>query len=252
MSSSRPTYAICQVLHPHRSAPSGGTLATVLEILDHYGLRQIAESMKPYALSPVPHSERARPASLFTRVFGTRSVSGLGTLTTSFAASTNRAIVHRTWGLLDEGNFYGQNFQYSEYLSVRNSFIGIAAHFAVAFAMIAMSLPPVRWLLKKFVYQPGQGQSKEIASRDYIEYRAISTPDSQASRQAFAKLRWNGSLYSLTGVLLAEAAIVILRDKSIAKRLGGGFFTPAMLGQPFIDRLKAAGMIFETKLGRAT
>ena len=208
--------------------------------------------MKPYALSPVPHPSRSRSTSLVTKIFGVRSVSGLGALTTSFAASTNRAIVHRSWGLIDRGNYYGHSFQYSEYLSVRNSFNGMAMHFAVALATVALSLPPIRWLLKKFVYQPGQGDSKEIASGDYIEYRAIAVPDSRALKQGFAKLRWNGSLYHLTGVLLAEAAIVILRDGTTADKLGGGCLTPAMLGQPFVDRLRSAGMMFETNLGQST
>ena len=48
----------------------------------------------------------------------------------------------------------------------------------------------------------------------------------------------------MTGVLLGEAAISILRD---GHKLSGDIYTPACLGQKFIDRLQAAGFKFEKK-----
>jgi short subunit dehydrogenase-like uncharacterized protein len=52
----------------------------------------------------------------------------------------------------------------------------------------------------------------------------------------------------VTGLLLCNGAISILKDDVVAKKLGGGVLTPATLGQPFIDRLNASGFTFETKL----
>ena len=199
-------------------------------------------------MSPVPHPEPATSTSLTTKTFGVRSVPDLGIVTTDFKSGPNVAIVQRTWGLLDRGNYYGQYFQYNEYMRVHNSFVGLAVHLATAFGMLALSLPPIRWLLKKCVYKPGEGPAKETAKTNFVEYQAIATADTQPLTRAFAKVRWDGSLYFLTGVLPAEAAILILRDETVAKRLGGGLLTPAMLGQPFIDRLKRAGLIFETHI----
>ena len=48
----------------------------------------------------------------------------------------------------------------------------------------------------------------------------------------------------MTGVSLAQAAISILVDDH---KLPGGIYTPACLGQKFIDRLDDAGFKFETK-----
>ena len=50
---------------------------------------------------------------------------------------------------------------------------------------------------------------------------------------------------TVTGLLLAESAISILKDKH---KLSGGIYTPACLGQSFIDRLDADGFKFEKKI----
>lgn len=52
-------------------------------------------------------------------------------------------------------------------------------------------------------------------------------------------------LLPVTGVLAAQAASTILEDDI---KLEGGIYTPACLGQGFIDRLNDAGFRFETKM----
>lgn len=49
-------------------------------------------------------------------------------------------------------------------------------------------------------------------------------------------------------MMLGQAALVLLKDDVVAKKLGGGVMTPATLGQPFIDRLEKVGLRFETKM----
>jgi len=60
-------------------------------------------------------------------------------------------------------------------------------------------------------------------------------------------MRWDGSLYHLTGVCLAEAAVTIARDNTLAHRLGGGMLTPATLGAPYLERLQRAGLKMEIR-----
>lgn len=223
----------------------------MLSILDSYSLSDLTNSMKPWALSPTPGPKPTDSPSLVQRLFGIRNVRDLGTLTTSFSAGPNRAIVHRTWGLVGgSSSFYGPRFHFNEYMKVRNVFIGAAVHFLLAIAMVALALPPLRWLVKKFVFAPGHGPSKEVTSKERIEYRtiAIADQDTPTPKRAFSRMRYEGGMYYLTGVFLAEAAITVLRDDTIAKKLGGGILTPAMFGQPFIDRLRRAGILFETRM----
>lgn len=234
-------------VHDLKGTPSGGSLATVLSIMDHYSLKEIRKSSGSWATSPVPGPKSQSSRSWVRRLLGIRSVPGLGTLTTSISAAPNIAVVQRSWGLFDDGKLYGSRFQYDEYMRVRNSVVGIALHFALAFAGLALIFPPVRWLAKKFLYAPGEGADKEATLREFLECRAVATADQVVlnPKRAFAKLRWDGSLYHFTGVCLAEAAMVLLNDEKLVQRLDGGLLTPATLGQPFIDRMKNAGLVFE-------
>ncbi len=233
-----------------KGAPSGGTLATVLSLMDHYTLRQIGHSSGSWATSPIPGPKSQSSSSLVSKLLGIRSVPGLGTLTTSISAAPNTAVVQRSWGLIDGGKLYGSRFQFHEYMRVRNSVVGIGLHVALAFAGLALMLPPVRWLAKKLVYGPGEGADKVATEEEFLEYHAVATADQEGPnpRRAFAKLRWNGSLYHFTGVCLAEAAMVLLNDEKLVRRLDGGLLTPATLGQPFIDRMKDAGLVFEVEM----
>ncbi|KAI9675328.1 MAG: hypothetical protein M1817_001231 [Caeruleum heppii] len=237
-------------VHDLDANPSGGTCATLLALLTQYSLKDVAEANKAWALSPVQGTRCPNPAGWL----GVRQVPDLGTLTTWIAATTDRAIVHRSWGLMGEGSYYGPRFRFTEHLRVRNYLIAVAIHFMTSVGMLALVFPPVRWLLKQYVYAPGLGPDREVTKRERLEYRAIaiSDQDSGPPRRAFARLTYEGGLYYFTGVLLAEAAFVILRgqDETLAKKLGGGILTPATLGQPFIDRLQKAGMTLETKLMR--
>ena len=210
-----------------------------------FSLNDLAESSAPWNSSPIPGPKLEKPQTFSSRLFGVRVVPQLGTLTTSRSAAPNISTVQ---GLLDGGMLYGPRFQYSEFLTVRNVFVGVVLHFAFIFSAMALAFfPPIRWLVKRLVYAPGHGLTKEVTSKECLEYRVVATagPKGPGARQAFAKLRWNGGIYRLTAVFLAEAAMVILSDEKLVQRLDGGLLTPAVLGQPFVDRMKNAGLVFK-------
>ena len=243
------TREVIASMHELKGTPSGGTIATALGLLDHYSLKEVAKSAGTWASSPVPRKEPKDGPSLLSKLFGVRTVPGLGTLTTSFSAAPNVATVQRSWGLLEGGRLYGPNFTFHEYMSVPNTAVAIAAHFALALCSLAVVLPPVRWLAKKYFYAPG-GPTKDKTSNEALEYRAIAMADHPGPnpRRAFARFRWDGSLYYFTGVCLAEAAMVILSNDELVQRLDGGILTPATLGQTFVDRMIKAGMQFEVEM----
>ncbi len=243
------TREVVACVHEFKGTPSGGTIATALGMLDHYSLKEVAKSAGTWASSPIPRTGPEDGPSLISKIFGVRKVPGLGTLTTFIAAGPNVATVQRSWGLLEGGKLYGPKFTYHEYLGVRNTAIAVAAHFAFAFVSLAVAIPPIRWLAKRFFYAPG-GPPSHKTSNEALEYRAVATADQGCPhpRRASARFRWDGNLYYFTGVCLAEAAMVLLNDDDLVQRLDGGILTPATLGQAFIDRMIGAGMKFEVEM----
>ena len=237
-------------VHDVSGGPSGGTLLTILTVLDTYGISGIAAASKAFAMSPVPGPRNKAQESLTTKFTGVRTVANLGMLTSSISASVNKAIVERSWGLLDKGKFYGPKFSFSEYMRVSNMFSGIAFHYLFLSFGLLLLLPPVRWLAKKLVTSPGQGPSKQAMAKEFLEYRAVAVADQPKTNpaQAISRFRYEGGMYYLTAILLVEGAMAILEDPSLIDRYGGGFLTPATLGQPYIDRMRKGGITFETSM----
>ncbi|KAL9001523.1 MAG: hypothetical protein Q9169_000098 [Polycauliona sp. 2 TL-2023] len=247
------TKSVVASVHKMDSQPSGGTLATVTGILEHYSLAEVIRSSAPWALSPVPGPEASDASPLATKLLGVRKIQHLGTLTTSITAGPNVAIVQRSWGLLGGPKSYGPKFQYNEYLRVKNSLAGFIIHAALCLGFLAMVVPPTRWLIQWAAhnfYAPGQGASKDMTAKDAFELRAVAEADQDVPnpRMAMAKFRYDGGIYYLTGVFLAEAAMVLLTSDDLTTKLGGGLLTPAMLGQSLIDRLRNAGVSLESRI----
>ena len=220
---------------------SGGTLNTAISLFDAFPLNEIRKSFEQWSLAPTPGKSHGRP-SIWTLLTGLRTVPGLGQLTTSITSKTNAAIVDRSGSLLE----YGPEFRFDELLRPNSAFAGFLMHWSIILGSLMILLPPVRWLLLKVVYQPGQGPARDDQSKDHVEYRAIGETDSRDGKKVFAKLTKTGNMYEFTGILLAVGASVLARasDKTAAGKRRG-FCTPAMLGDQYIEGMKKTGMTLE-------
>jgi hypothetical protein len=78
----------------------------------------------------------------------------------------------------------------------RNWLVGIFVHYFIAIGVAVLVLPPVRNLLRRFVYKPGEGPNKEESMKDYLELRGVANPDgAQSKKQAVVKAWYEGSMY---------------------------------------------------------
>lgn len=128
---------------------------------------------------------------------------------------------------------------------------GMALHLAIHLGIMLLAIPPVRWLLRKLIYAPGDGPTEDGSKTHRAEYRAVAIADVDApgpKPRAFCRAWYNGGMYHLTGLLLTQAALTLLKDDVVAKKFGGGILTPATLGQPYIDRVDGAGFKFEVRM----
>lgn len=104
-------------------------------------------------------------------------------------------IVERSWGLLGDAKVYGPNFRYSEYMHTSSVAKGLLVHVALAVGKILLLLPFVRWALKRWVTQPGEGAPEEVTRNDFVEYRALGWPDAATTKKAYAHAEFRGGLY---------------------------------------------------------
>ena len=155
------TGEIVHTIYDMKATASGGTLSTVLTLWDSFSLADMAKSQGQWALCPVPPPKQTGSKPLLEKLTGIRDVSDLGTLTDSIQGPADIPIVGRSWGLHDQGRLYGPNFRLSAYMRARNYLTSFAFHVALTVGFTALIIPPVRWLLKNFVYQPGEGPTKE-------------------------------------------------------------------------------------------
>lgn len=229
-------------------AISGGTALTGITLVESYPLTFIGKAMKPYALSPIPPPKGTTGEGIMTKVLGYRYVPDLGILTSSPQAGSDTGIVYRSWALFDGGEWYGKNFFFNEWLRVPSAFIGTIVHYVLSFGMIGLYFAPFRWLLKKLAYEPGQGQTKEEVAKNEMRYKCIATSDSPEKKRAMSTFGFVGGGYYMTGMLVVEAAMTVLKgEENLAKKLGG-MVTPACLEMEYVERLKKAGIEIECEM----
>lgn len=185
------------------------------------------DSSPPWYLSPI----QGRDGSCNTNAFGLRKDSSLGLLAnTSPSAAQNQALVHRSWALLDGGKRYGTNFFYNEYEEVPNTIEGIRA----------------RMGKRRRVIDVGCRKDKE--SRLSLRVVAVADQEGPFPDRALAELSYHGDIVQLTAALVVQAAATMLYNNEWLKRIGTGFLTPAVLGKPFVERLRGIGVEIETSL----
>lgn len=137
---------------------SGGTLATLISLFNHYSKEDVQKVLNPFCLSPVPRKELHDNRSPITKYLGVREEPQLGTLTSSPLGPGDTVLVHRSWGLLDDGLLYGSKFFFSSHLRAKNAFTAAAFHIGLfAFLAILALLPPARFVMKQLAPKSGEG-----------------------------------------------------------------------------------------------
>ncbi|OJD18631.1 hypothetical protein AJ78_01327 [Emergomyces pasteurianus Ep9510] len=228
---------------------SGGTLSTVVGVMSSLSFKELLKAQNPYYLSASqPKTTHSPP--LLQRLFGVRIVPELGPMTSYITSHCDAAIVHRSRSLMLD--LYGPDFHFETFAAVRSVPVGVILHIALMFGLLALTLPPLRLLVNKLIYAPGEGPAKKATIGNRIEYRALATAERKSPEGKPIKVlgiyKANGDAYWMTGVLLAESAMVLLKSKRISQEVEGGYLTPAVLGQEYIDRLEKCGITIETQV----
>ncbi|CCX05117.1 hypothetical protein FPQ18DRAFT_263131 [Pyronema domesticum] len=234
-------------VHDLKGNVSGGTFETTMTVFEHATLQELHESSAFDALSPVkPGPEQPFRSPVIRDEH-------LGILTSWVNNTGDRSIVFRSWGLMDEGNYYGKDFTWKEYQRVSNWVSAIIWFIIMKVIIIVPLFAPLRWLARK-LFHPGEGQGPTDEARrgHRVEWRgvAIADEDSENPRKAFVTVQSTIDPYSLTALCMVQAANSILHNTdTLAAQLGGGILTPATLASPELFRLlDRAGLKIEAKI----
>ncbi|MEU6996920.1 saccharopine dehydrogenase NADP-binding domain-containing protein [Nonomuraea sp. NPDC046570] len=156
--------------------------------------------------------------------------------------SIDPQVVGRSARALDR---YGPDFTYRHHYAVRSlpAALGVAAG---AGALVALAqLPPARsWLLDRL--RPGQGPSPERRARHW--FKATFVGEGGGAR-VITEVSGGDPGYDETAKMLAEAALCLAFDD--VPEVAGQVTTAVAMGEPLIERLRAAGISFRTREGTA-
>ncbi len=224
--------------------PSAGSLATMIALFEAYPFKFTNQALDPWALSPTPPPQpKPRTSPWVLWLFGSRFLKPLGIVANMPQAECDIGIVHRSWGLYDQGNYYGRKFHFNEYQYTVSRFKAFMMSWVLFWVQSGLKyFRPFRWLVKRILPTPGQGPPKADFKSYRTRFRAVATADSQPEHKVVADLLYKGSPYYLTGVLVVQAAMSLLNGgDSLAKKLTG-YVTPATWGMELVDRMKQAGV----------
>ncbi|KAG7449869.1 NAD-P-binding protein [Guyanagaster necrorhizus] len=239
---------------------SGGSLATVFTMLEAVPRAKRRWAMSDYALSPIVGVRQKQRFQLVRKLhipFSDETLVG----GEWFMASVDRAIVQRTWGLLEydaiqarlEGDTerleaaekarYGPEFTYDELRIQSNVLVAAVASLSLVLGLMSLMISPIRFIVKKLVRKPGEGPTDSE-----VELGGLDLVNITRSGSTYAKTTFKGHGdpgYLLSCIMVAEAALCLLHQETIrpfARR--GGILTPASaMGDALVERLNATGRI---------
>ncbi|OBI85849.1 saccharopine dehydrogenase family protein [Mycobacterium asiaticum] len=244
------------VVRSFKGGASGGTIASVLEVLrtasrDPEARRQMAD---PYTLSSDRGAEPevGKQPDLPLRRGSQLAPELSGLWTAAFLmAPYNTRIVRRSNALLDWA--YGRQFRYTETMSVGSSPLAPVASAAMTGFGNAMFAVGSRFfhrlpsgLVERVVPKPGSGPSEATRERGFYKVETYTTTTSGARYVARMEQRGDPG-YKATSVLLGECGLALAKDRDKLSDLRGVLTPAAAMGDALLDRFPAAGVVLQTE-----
>jgi short subunit dehydrogenase-like uncharacterized protein len=239
------------VVRSLRGGLSGGTVASLVEILDTASSdpearRRLAD---PYTLSAdrAAEPELGRQRDLQWHRGSQIAPELSGVWTAGFLmAPYNTRIVRRSNALLDWA--YGRRFRYDETMSVGSSPaapVASAVGTSIGNAVFELGsryfrlLP--RGLVERVLPKAGSGPSERTRERGHYRIETYTTTTTGARYVARIEQRGDPG-YQATSVLLGEAGLALALDRDKLSDLRGVLTPAAAMGDALLERLPAAGV----------
>jgi short subunit dehydrogenase-like uncharacterized protein len=137
---------------------------------------------------------------------------------------------------------YGPDFSYAHYIVVRKLRTMVGLGVVVGLVAMLAQIGPTRKVLLKLKRQ-GSGPNEAKRARAFFRVRFRAQVGGEEARVVTTEVSGGDPGYGETAKILAQSALCLAFDEVPAP--GGGQWSPALaLGQPLIDRLIKAGIVF--------
>lgn len=226
---------------------SGGTLASMREQV--VALRAAPSARRivgdPYALSP----DRAAEPDLGKQPDLPRPTRDpeTGTFRAPFVmGAVNSRVVRRSNAL--QGHAYGRELRYREWMATGGGIGGALTAFGInaglPLLVAGLWFSPSRRVLSKLMPSPGEGPSEQARRDGYFRVRLSALTTS--GRRISAEISAQGDPgYQETATMLGESALALALDGAQLPAVAGVLTPATAIGDPLIDRLRAAGHRYE-------
>lgn len=226
-----------------RGSLSGGKFASIKGTVDDVKRDRASRRIlgDPYALSPDRSAEPKLGNESDLR--GVRHDATLDTWIGPFLmASTNTRVVRRSNAL--QRWAYGRRFRYREVTKFGSGVqaplraAGMSA--VLAGLIVGLAAPLTRPILERFLPKPGEGPSPEMQRDGYFRMELHATT-ARGARYAATVGAQGDPGYAATAVMLGECALCLVLDRERLPRRSGVLTPATALGEPLVQRLRAAG-----------
>ncbi|KAF8718970.1 hypothetical protein AX14_011616 [Amanita brunnescens Koide BX004] len=212
------------------SSISGGTFATAISTIEEIDENKWIYFRRSHSLSPAT----GLSIPLF-QPFYRLTIPGEEPLIGGYfmMRGVNTAIVQRTQGLFEVQSLrekmgqasknenaaitvqkqrYGSLFRYDEFFVTSSVWKALVMSFSFALAMLLLRfLPPVRWLAKMYLPQPGEGPSDEQMKNGYLIGTNLTTSASHPPVQVKTVIKIKGDPgYQGSAIMVSECALALL------------------------------------------
>merc|ERR1712217_138269 len=233
-----------------KSQPSGGTLETAMGIMFGGDGKKKAAEVKSLGFDPLLKLNAGAGASEFKTSAKNVSLFEAAnpkkghamTRTMFFMAGVNANAVKRSNAV----NGYGKQITYCEGQAFKSRCAAYQYLFGLSLLGIGLYIPPLRWLLRKFVLpKPGEGPSEEFMNSSHLNITGVATGTDDRTVKATIRFPVDPG-YLDTARMCVESGLTLALDGAKMHNKTGGVRTPAAVqGEAVLDRLLATGTSFE-------
>mmetsp|Transcript_3373 Transcript_3373/g.4650 ORF Transcript_3373/g.4650 Transcript_3373/m.4650 type:complete len:268 (+) Transcript_3373:446-1249(+) len=238
---------------------SGGTIASVLNMLETSSLSQLQALGDPYCLNPLdPATGRPLSPSLDPTLRARASdcsLPGYDPLARAYTApymmqGVDTRLVNRSNALQDWR--YGRTMVFSERSLVSGPLMALMQALLTAWAGLLLVLPPSRALLKRLLPSPGQGPSQKVLDQGFFKMSLwakvldVSSGQESVLRGSIEALHGDPG-YRQTAKMVAETAVSLALDGQLLPARFGVVTPSVGLGPVLRERLSDKGVVFRVE-----